>query len=457
MTFRRPDEPVAFWAEWAYVSIAGIPSLYEHVVITVSNGRITHVDPGVAHIPFNAITLAGLTLPGLANTHSRAFQRRLRSVPSGTASHDDHRGAAVDGWQEAMYLVANELTPESYAALAADVFTEMLHAGYTTVGEFHYLHHEPDGRPYDDRHAMELAIIEAAQSAGIRLTLLDTCFLRSGFRSPTVTSQQRRFSDRSVEEWEARVENLARFIRGRSTVRLGAGIDSVRTVGVDDAAIVARWARTRSLPLHAHVSEFAIENEQASRFERSSPTELLFRAGVDHPDVAFTAVHGTRLSVADIRRLGTAHHFLATCPTTDRDLGTGIAPTDQLASAGVRLCLGSGGNAVINPFEEMRAMELNQRVTTGRRGIHSTVDLLTAGSATGYQSLGWHGGGTIQPGALADFVSLSLGGDRLKGIEDVNLLSGAVFAASQADVHHVVVNGEIVVRDGVSTRRPQRI
>jgi formiminoglutamate deiminase len=429
----------------------------EHVVITVYDGRITSVEPGQARIPTDAITLAGLTLPGMANTHSRAFQRRLRAVPPGMASQTDKRGAGFDDWREAMYAVANDLTPESYAALAADVFTEMLQAGYTTVGEFHYVHHDPDGRPYDDRHAMELAVIEAAQSVGIRLTLLDTCFLRSGFRAPTVTPAQRRFSDGTVDEWEARVENLARFIRGRSTVRLGAAIHSVRTVGLDDAAIVARWARARSLPLHAHVSEFPAENEMASRFERMSPTELLFRAGVDHPDVAFTAVHGAQVSAADVRRLGTAHHFLAVCPTTDRDLGNGIAPTGDLANAGVRLCLGSGAHAVIDPFEEMRAMELNQRLSTGRRGVHSAIDLLTAGSATGYQSLGWSGGGAIQPGALADFVSLSTTADPFHGIDDAHLLSGAVFAGRPSDVHHVVVNGEIVVRDGVATRRPQRI
>ncbi len=450
MNPRRGDEPKVYWAEHAWLGGAlELASLAQSVAITVQHGRIETVEMDVLDIPPGAEVISGLTLPGMANSHSHAFHRLLRAAEPVSSVGAD----SFWSWREQMYRAANELTPESYGRLAADVFTEMVQAGYTAVGEFHYVHHEPDGRPYDNAHAMELAVVEAAQSAGIRITLLDTCYLRSGFGSTTVTEQQRRFSDGSAAAWEARVEGLARTLRGRSTVRLGAAIHSVRAVSPEAAELVVRWAKTRYLPLHAHVSEQPEENVQALRHHGHTPTGLLMRAGANDLRSPFCAVHATHLSDDDVRAYGQTGAYISCCPTTERVLADGISPTGALDSAGANLCIGSDSQSVIDPFEEMRGVEMHQRLSSGRRGTHTPAVLLQAGSVNGYRSLGWDRAGAIEPGCLADFVSLDIATDRLCGIASEHLPSAAVLAATAADVHHVVVNGDVVVRDGKSVRR----
>lgn len=451
MSTRRADLSTLYWAEYAWIGGLMNPGRQaESVTIEVRNGRIDHVTAEVTDVPKGATVLAGLTLPGMANTHSHAFHRVLRGAePVADAGAD-----SFWSWRDQMYEAANRLTPESYGRLAADVFTEMVQAGYTAVGEFHYIHHEPDGRPYGDQHAMELAVVEAARSAGIRITLLDTCYLRSGFGARSVDDEQRRFSDGTAENWEARIESLARAIRGRPSVRLGAAIHSMRALSPKDAEVVIRWAQTRSLPLHVHVSEQPEENRQSLKHHGATPTELLLQAGIENLSGPFCAVHATHLSDSDVRTYGRARAFISCCPTTERVLADGISPTGALVQAGARLCVGSDSQSVIDPFEELRAVEMHQRLATGRRGTHTPAALLHAGSVDGYKSIGWQKGGSIEAGALADFVSLSVMGDRLRGLAVRDFASGAVLAATASDVHHVVVNGDVVVRDGRSVRRP---
>jgi formiminoglutamate deiminase len=454
MSPSRNGEPTVYWAEHAWVGgVNTKPSLASSVTITVSDGRIESIRTDVIDIPRGAITLAGLTLPGLANTHSHAFHRLLRAAEPVNSTGAD----SFWSWRDDMYRAANELTPDSYGQLATDVFTEMLQAGYTAVGEFHYVHHEPDGRPYDTAHAMELALVEAAQTAGIRITLLDTCYLRSGFGETTVNDEQRRFSDGTVAEWEARVESLGRALRGRSSVRPGAAIHSMRAVHPNDAAVVVRWARTRSLPLHVHISEQPEENRQAMAHHNKTPTELLTQAGAELlRQSPLCAVHATHLSENDVHTYGQIGAYISCCPTTERVLADGISPTGALVASGAKLCVGSDSQSVIDPFEELRGVEMHQRLLTGRRGTHTPAALLEAGSVNGYRCLGWDRGGAIEPGMLADFVSLDTASDRLAGIDDVLLASAAVLAATASDVHNVVVNGAVIVRDGVSVRRPSR-
>jgi formiminoglutamate deiminase len=456
MTRSGADQTRVFWAEYAWLGGAGGPhsadpgALAESVSISVEAGRISSIVSDVPDVPAGAIPLAGVTLPGMANTHSHAFHRLIRGAePVHQTSAD-----SFWSWRDQMYEAANGLTPESYGRLAADVFTEMVQAGYTSVGEFHYVHHERDGRPYNEAHAMELAVVEAAQSAGIRMTLLDTCYLRAGFNKKTVDDSQKRFSDGSVDEWEARVEGLARTLRGRSTIRLGGAIHSMRAVSPNDAATVVRWASSRQLPLHMHLSEQPMENQQAKRYERATPTDLIMRAGVMQLDAAFCAVHATHLTPGDIKALGDRQTFISCCPTTERVLADGITPTKALVEAGARLCVGSDSQSVIDPFEELRAVEMHQRLATGTRGTHTTASLLGAGSINGYAALGWDNGGALAVGYLADFVTVSTTGDRLRSAPTATLPSSVVLSATGDDVHHVVVNGEVVVRDGRSMRRP---
>lgn len=402
-----------------------------NVRLTVDDGVISEVRPRSAR-RVGDVRLPGVVLPGLANTHSHAFHRALRG-----------RTNVGQGnfwtWRTQMYAVARALTPETYLDLAIATYAEMALAGYTAVGEFHYVHHTPDGTPYADPNAMGEALIEAARIVGIRLTLLDTCYLAGGLDGDghaAPDSSQRRFTDRTVDAWATRMS--AR--RPGPLLALGAAIHSVRAVPREAARVVADVAV--GLPLHTHLSEQPAENLACQMYYGCSPTELLADIGAVSAD--FTAVHATHLSASDIATLGAADAVASFCPTTERDLADGIGPARELLDAGARLSIGSDQHVVIDPFEEMRAIELNERLATGERGRLDCADLLLAGSESGYASLGWHGGGRLEVGAPADFVAVRDDTVRTVGSKPGQLL----FAASAADVDTVVVAGRPIVEDG---------
>lgn len=434
-----------FWCEYAWL---GGSEPTPNVMLTVRDGRLTDVQGPFDRKVSDCTDLAGLTMPGLVNAHSHAFHRLIRGTT--------HRGTSdFMGWRDAMYEASASLTPDSYADVAADVYTEMLLAGYTTVGEFHYLHHQPGGQPYGDEHAMELSVLDAARSAGIRITLLDTCYLHGGIKQ-ALNEHQRRFSDGDANAWEARVESLARALRGRSTARLGGAIHSVRAVDPASMAIVARWSNSRALPLHAHVSEISDENDQSQRAYGKTPTALLADVGALRVDRMFTAVHATNVNPDDMRALGRSRSFIACCPTTERELADGISPTFDLVGFGAQLCIGSDSQAIIDPFEEMRGIEMHQRLASRQRGRHRVLELLNAATVAGHTSLGWNGVGKLEVGNLADFISIDTSSVRFRGISPQHYLDAAVFGGSASDVHHVVVNGETVVRDREPVRRSWR-
>jgi formiminoglutamate deiminase len=303
------------------------------------------------------------------------------------------------------------------------------------VGEFHYLHHDPAGEPYADQNAMGEAVIAAASEVGIRITLLDTCYLHGGIGEP-LSPAQRRFSDGDAQRWAERVDQLSDGPR----TRIGAAIHSVRAVDPGSAREVADWAGER--PLHAHVSEQRAENEACIAAYGATPTELLADAGA--LDRAFTAVHATHVSDRDIQLLGGGGCTVCLCPTTERDLADGVGPARRLRDAGAALALGSDSHALIDPFEEARAVELDERLVTGERGIHSPADLLAAATAGGYRALGWEPAG-FEPGMLADLVTIGLDSVRLADADRQQLSAALVFAAAAPDVRRVIVGGEVVV------------
>jgi formiminoglutamate deiminase len=403
------------------------------VVLEVEGDRITAVRPG-AEPPAGAERLRGLTLPGMANGHSHAFHRALRGRT--------HRsGGTFWTWREDMYAVASVLTPESYSALARAAFAEMALTGITTVGEFHYLHHGPGGTPYDDPNAMGEAVVAAAGDAGIRITLLDTCYLAGGFGRP-LEGPQLRFGDGDADTWAARAGGL----RGGSGVRIGAAVHSVRAVPAAQLPTVAEWATAREAPLHVHLSEQRAENDDCRAAHGRTPTQLLADAGALGPRT--TAVHATHLTDADVGLLGASHTSVCLCPTTERDLADGIGPARALADAGAALCVGSDSNAVVDLLEEARGVELDERLATQRRGHWPASDLLRAATSDGAAALGWPDTGRLEPGALADWVTVGLDSVRLAGARPDTLLESVLFAATAADVRHVVVGGRRIVRDG---------
>ena len=435
------------WCEYAWL---GGDRAEADVLIEVDGERITSVERGVAMPPASvADALYGLTLPGFANAHSHAFQRALR----GRAQ--DAGGGSFWTWREQMYELAATLDPDSYLRLARATYGEMALAGITAVGEFHYLHHAPDGKPYDDPNAMGTALIEAAADAGVRLTLIDACYLHGGFGEP-LAGAQRRFGDADAEAWVARVDALAAAVAGdagdgmdaSARVRIGAAIHSVRAVDPDSAQVVADWASARNAPLHAHVSEQPAENEACLAAHGVTPMRLLADAGALGD--RFTAVHATHVTSEDVGLLAGATVCL--CPTTERDLADGIGPARELREGGASLSLGSDSHAIIDLFEEARALELDERLATGVRGNHSAGDLLGAATESGYRCLGWPDGGRIEAGALADLVTVSLKSVRLAGTAPERALESVVFAGSAADVTHVLAAGRFIVRGGVHHR-----
>jgi formiminoglutamate deiminase len=424
--------PTSYLADLAWLP-TGIAA---DVAIDVAVGRFTRVEPGGSPSP-GAERLRGLVLPGAANAHSHAFHRALRGRT--------HRGRGTFWtWRETMYAVAATLDPDGYHALAQAVFAEMALAGFTSVGEFHYLHHDPAGRSYTDPNAMGEALIAAARDAGLRIALLDSCYLAGGIDQP-VQGVQRRFSDGEVARWADRADALHAVHAGRDDVVVGAAIHSVRAVSPDAIAMVAAWAEERSAPLHVHVSEQPAENDACQEAYGRTPTQLLADHGAIGPRT--TAVHATHLSGDDLAALGDAATFVCLCPTTERDLADGIGPADHLLATGARLTLGTDSHAVIDPFEEARAVELDLRLDTLQRGHLRVTTLLDALTAEGQASLGFPDAGRLAVGARADLVAVDLGSVRTAGADAEHAAATVVFAATAADVTDVVVDGRRVVRD----------
>ncbi len=405
----------------------------ERVLVEVEGERIAAVTEGVDP-PAGATRLAGITVPGLANGHSHAFHRALRGRT--------HRGRGdFWSWRDLMYQVAAVLDPDRYLELATATYAEMALAGITAVGEFHYLHHDPAGRPYADPNRMGEALAEAAGRAGIRLTLLDTCYLRAGLDGRPLAGVQVRFGDGDADRWAER----AGALHDRPGLRVGAAVHSVRAVDPAAMATVAAWSAARDAPLHLHLSEQRAENEACLAATGRTPAALASSAGVLGPRT--TAVHATHLTGEDVARLGATGTTACFCPTTERDLADGIGPARALADAGSPLCLGSDSHAVIDLFEEARAVELDERLATERRGHHRPADLLAAATGSGMDALGWDAG-RLAPGRLADLVTVRLDSVRLAGARPADAVDHLVFAATAADVTSVVASGRQVVADG---------
>ncbi len=401
------------------------------VSIAEQNGRFTSIEAATRPEPSD-VRLPGVVLPGLANAHSHAFHRALRG-----RTHDD-RGSFWT-WRDRMYRLAGRLDPDTYLALGRATYGEMAIAGITAVGEFHYLHHGPGGRSYSDPNAMGEALVQAAAEAGIRLTLLDACYLAGGLGPGghlPLGPVQYRFADPGPASWAERIA----AIPPAGHLRSGAAIHSVRAVPAEDLAIIVEAARGG--PLHVHVSEQPAENDACLAFYGTTPTALLDHNGVLGP--LTTAVHATHVDGCDIDRLRDSRTAVCMCPTTERDLADGIGPARRLADRGVRLCLGSDQHVTIDLLEEARSLEMDERLASGERGRFQLPELVAAASKSGHQQLGWPDAGEIAPGARADLVAVRLDTPRTAGSrpEQAWLVAGA------GDVDTVVVDGRTVVSGG---------
>lgn len=381
--------------------------------------------------------MSTLVLPGFANVHSHAFQRLLR----GEVQHrDPTREDTFWTWREAMYSLANRVDLDAIEAAARLTYVEGLEGGYTAVGEFHYLHHAPDGSPWADPTSAARAHLRAARQAGIRLTLIHTVYVRGGF-GKTASDGQRRFLSKTLDEVDAQLERLASLVDGTRT-RLGLAIHSVRAVPEDWLGPLGERARALGLPLHVHAAEQTGEVDQCRAATGLTPVGLLARHGVLSPRT--TLVHGTWLDDDDVALIAESGATVALCPTTEADLGDGIPRVADLFARGVPLAIGTDSHVVLDPFVELRQVESLARLATRKRCVLADD---TGAIAPVLQRIGTaHGYRCLDLDATGDSVTLDTSDRVFEGTRDHHAV--ALTSGHRGLVTKVTVAGEAVVDGG---------
>jgi len=407
----------------------------------VVSGSTLRVEPDARHAATPRLS-GRLLLPGFVNVHSHAFQRAFRGrVQYRAADRDDFWT-----WREAMYRTALSLDPDGVEAVSALAFLEMAEAGFTRVGEFHYLHRAPDGSAYADPDELTHRIFAAAEQVGIGVTLLRVAYERSAPGKP-LRPEQIRFRDDHVEDVLAAAHRMRERVSG--TTRVGVAPHSVRAVSAEGLRVFAAWDGL----VHAHVSEQPNDNETCLAEHGRSPLAVLDDAGLVHE--RFTAVHLTWPLPGDVDRLANAKGSLCVCPSTELDLGDGFLPVE--ARLRLACCIGTDSQAVLEPLTEARALELHARPLAGRRNVLAPLGegsglaerILHAASTVGDRALGGDGAG-IADGAPADLVLLDL---RRPAAEGVPPLEAAAFVSTPAWVEEVWIAGRRIVSAGVHARR----
>jgi formimidoylglutamate deiminase len=340
-----------------------------------------------------------------------------------------------------MYAAAERLTPEDLHAVSRFCFLEMARAGITAVGEFHYLHRDPAGKPYADPNELDLAVARAAQEAGLKVVLLRVAYARSGFRVPE-NPRQKRFIEGSADEY---LKNLIALSRH---VTVGAAPHSVRACPAEWIREIAQEAFRRGWPLHLHVAEQRGEVEQCQAEHGTTPALLLEKLGALRETA--TAVHAVHLTDGDVAALGRARATVCACPTTERNLGDGVVRADLLTAAGARLCIGSDSEVQLSPLEDARQLEYHLRLVQEQRAV---LDVERAGvgglgaklyriaSEGGMRSLGL-GGGALRPGEPADFISVDLDDPSIAGANAEDLMSNVVFGMERTAIRETWVGGQ---------------
>ncbi|MEO1270211.1 MAG: formimidoylglutamate deiminase [Myxococcota bacterium] len=389
-----------------------------------------------------------IVLPGFVNAHSHAFQRAMR----GATEHlqPGHEADDFWSWREQMYQSALTLTPDALYTIATDLYHEMLAAGYTTVGEFHYLHHSTDGSLYHPPEHLAQVMIQAALDAGIRIVLLLVLYQTGGIGQPP-SPRQHRFIVPDLASYLSMVEALMHTHSSNPKVHIGLAPHSIRAVPMATLAQLADWNRSHGLPVHMHVCEQRSEVEQAQTRLGLPPIEAIAQAGLldDH----FVGIHATHLAPDDPRRLSDSGARVCACPTTEANLGDGFLPAHTLMSAGIPIAIGSDSHIVVNPMEELRMIENNERLQRQQRNVLAGLmqppsqpgriapGLLQSGTQHGADALGL-ATGRMEVGAMADLVALDRNDPTLKGVAVSHLPEAIVFSAGPRCVSEVWVAGQ---------------
>jgi len=420
-------------------------------VVCDAAGNIVEIAAGDA-FP-NATRLKGRALlPGLVNAHSHAFQRVIRGR---TERRSTQTTDSFWTWREQMYAAANRLGPEDIYAASRMAFLEMALTGITAVGEFHYIHRAPDGSTYSDPNLLEREVMRAARDLGIRIALLRVAYARAGFELDP-NPLQVRFIEESPEIFLQHLENLLDSPEPDDGMNwIGVAPHSVRAVPLAYLKAIVGFANEHELPVHMHVSEQAAEVSACIEEYGRSPVALLETEGL--LSKRFTAVHAIHVTPKAIGALARAGAFVCACPTTERNLGDGVVPVDAYFDAGVLVALGTDSQIQIDLLEDARELEYHLRLQKTERNVLAPFEdgassalarrLFDCATINGAHSIGFHGG-TLKPGAPADFFTVALDDPSIAGAPADDLLANIVFSLSRTAVRDVVVAGKQIVTDG---------
>lgn len=420
----------------------------ESVLIEVEGeGNIASVVPGSTGE--GAERIRGIVLPGMIDLHSHAFQRGLAGLTQRLAGEE----ASFWGWRERMYDFAARLTPEDLRAIAAQLQVELLKGGYTTVVEFHYLHHQPDGSPYDEPAAMALALHEAALETGMALTVLPAVYMQAGVGGGPLEGPQRRFA-LDPEGWGRMIEALEKAFADDPNRRLGLAVHSVRAVpqpAIAEAVAAAR-AKGGFMPVHIHLAEQPREVRDCLERFGKRPLDVLRE--VAEPGHEWCLVHGTHLTPEELRRVAAAQAVIGLCPTTEADLGDGVFPLADHLEAGGQFGIGSDSNVATSAPWELRLLEYGQRLTHLRRTVAATAgephvgQLLWCRALAGGAKAAGRPVGRLAPGFRADLVVLDASHPSLEHKAGGLALDALLFAPGAGAVSDVMVGGLWCVRGG---------
>lgn len=379
-------------------------------------------------------------MPGMATAHSHAFQRALRGRTQRRAT----RAGTFWGWRDEMYRLVERLSPDDLYAIARFAYTELAMSGVTAVGEFHYVHHGAGGRPYAERTELADAAIRAARDVGLRICLVRTAYLRAGYRQSAVPAQDR-FIDPAIDHVLRDLDALRSRYADDPSVAVAAAAHSIRAVPLPGIRVLSAYAEAHELPLHMHVCEQRAELEECRAEYGKTPIALLSEEGV--LSSKFVAVHATHLDEREIAALGDRGCLVCICRTTERDLGDGLPPASALLEAGARLCVGVDSHACENAFEEVRAVELDERSRLEIR--HAAADapaLLDAATRAGYAACGF------AERWLEDHVSLDPDDPSIAAIDPGHAPDAILFGAAPRAVRSVVVAGKPIIAEGRHAR-----
>jgi formimidoylglutamate deiminase len=444
------DRPTALWAAQAWLTKSdGKQGWCEDVLLTIdANGHWGAVEPNIpraAALSVHAQCVDVALLPGLVNAHSHAFQRAF-------AGQAEHRHAGADdfwSWRDRMYRVALSISPEQLKVIAQQLYIELLRGGYTQVCEFHYLHHAPDGAGYAEPYTMAAMLVQAASEVGIGLTLLPTVYERAGMQAPALRRDQRRFA--ADAEWALGAVREFKASSSNPLLNVGVAIHSIRAVSSASISVVAQKMQG---PIHIHVAEQVAEVDECLAATGERPVQWL--AGEVALDRRWHLVHATHVTHDEIDTVAASGASLVMCPTTEANLGDGLTDIPHWLAAGVPMSIGSDSHVCRDGFEELRVLEIGQRLALRQRNVCADLNMSTASTAerlfsrvvsAGASACG-HTAWGLQRGARADALVLDVSAPSLLGVTPAHWLDARTFSSPASSFERVMVAGRWVLQSG---------